>query len=191
MNSNEATWAMVKALEEAAIPYMLVGSFSSNLYGVARSTKDADFVVQCRGSDVAAMVRRLGVPFRLDPQVTFESVTATTRYIVTLDENPFRIEFFLLSDDPHDRERFRRRRPVSHPGLQRTAHVPTAEDVIVTKLRWALHAQRGKDRDDVRDVIAVQGEALDWGYIQRWCDEHGTRELLEEIRRELPPLDEP
>lgn len=47
-----------------------------------------------------------------------------------------------------------------------------------------------KDADDLRDVIAVQGdEALDWDYIHRWTAEHGTRELLDEIRASIPPLD--
>ena len=42
----------------------------------------------------------------------------------------------------------------------------------------------------MRDVIAVQGdEVLDWDYIHRWTAEHGTRELLDEIRASIPPLD--
>jgi hypothetical protein len=66
--------------------------------------------------------------------------------------------------------------------------VQTAEDVIVTKLHWALRSSRGKDREDVRDVIAVQGDAIDWAYVYSWCDRHGTRELLDEIRRSIPPI---
>jgi hypothetical protein len=62
--------------------------------------------------------------------------------------------------------------------------VPTAEDVIVTKLRWA----RSKDKDDVRDVIAVQGDAIDWDYVHTWTERHGTRGLLDEIRRSIPPI---
>jgi hypothetical protein len=181
---------MIEALESAAIPYMLVGSFSSNVYGVSRATKDADFVVQCRGNELAALVRHLGHPFRFDPQAMFETVTATTRYTVTVEGLAFRIELFRLSDDPHDRERFRRRREFRLSEIGRQVFLPTAEDVIITKLRWALHAQRGKDRDDVRDVIVVQGDALDWAYIRGWCDQHGTRELLEQIRAEIPPLNE-
>ncbi len=46
MNSDEATLAVISALEQQQIPYMLVGSLASNFYGVARSTKDADFVVE-------------------------------------------------------------------------------------------------------------------------------------------------
>ena len=40
MNSLEATAAVIDALEQAGIPYLLVGAFSSNAHGIARSTKD-------------------------------------------------------------------------------------------------------------------------------------------------------
>ena len=69
-------------------------------------------------------------------------------------------------------------------------HLRQTEDVIITKLRWAQIAKRGKDSDDVRNVIAVQGdEVLDWDYIHHWCAQHGTRVLLDEIRGSIPPLD--
>ena len=72
----------------------------------------------------------------------------------------------------------------------RDVYIPTAEDVIIMKLRWAKIAKRGKDRDDVCNIIAVQGDdALDWGYIHHWCDQHGTRALLDELRASIPPLD--
>jgi hypothetical protein len=58
----------------------------------------------------------------------------------------------------------------------------TPEDVIVTKLRWAFPGNRSKDRDDARDVIAVQGAKLGWDYVYRWCDHHGTKALLDEVR---------
>lgn len=59
---------------------------------------------------------------------------------------------------------------------------------MISKLRWASHAGRGKDRDDVRHCIAVQGDAVDWPYVHGWCNRHETRELLEEILRSIPPI---
>jgi hypothetical protein len=40
----------------------------------------------------------------------------------------------------------------------------------------------------VVNVIATQREKIDWTYVYRWCDQHGTRELLEEIRRSIPDI---
>ena len=75
-----------------------------------RSTRDADFVVQLGDTPIQEIVDQLGPEFKLDPQLSFETVTCTSRYIVNTKKGLFKIELFLLSDDPHDRERFSRRR---------------------------------------------------------------------------------
>ena len=124
------------------------------------------------------MVRHLGSNFSFDPQISFERATGTTRNLLTLPGTAFTIELFHLRDR-HDQERFRRRCEVTLFGHR--AYLPTAEDVIVTKLRWYLHAGRDKDREDVRSVILVQGDRLDWDCIRRWCGQHGTTPLLEDI----------
>ena len=51
---------------------------------------------------------------------------------------------------------------------------------------WAARAGRLKDQDDCRGVIALQANLVDWEYVCRWCDRHGTRGLLDEIRRSIP-----
>jgi hypothetical protein len=185
MTGEEATLAVVDALERLAIPYMLVGSFASNYYGIPRSTKDADFVISISSGSVRSLADLLGGSFRLDPQISFETTTMTTRHAFQVLGTPFQIEVFLLSDDLHDLERFRRRQSVSLMG--RTVVLPTVEDVIITKLRWAL-GPRSKDWADARDVIAVQGDRVDWHYVHSWCDLHGTRSLLDEIRGSIPPM---
>jgi hypothetical protein len=30
----------------------------------------------------------------------------------------------------------------------------------------------------------VRASKLDWPYVESWCDRHGTRALLERVRRE-------
>jgi hypothetical protein len=186
MTGEEATVAVIDALESLHVPYMLVGSFASNFYGIPRATQDADFVVQLEKGSLGAIAQRLGPPFRLDPQMSFELVTGTTRHVLQVVDTPFHVELFLLGEDPHDEERFRRRRRVTLLG--RETFVPTVEDVIITKLRWSLQGQRRKDVDDVHNVIAVQAERIAWDYVTAWCDRHGTRELLEQIRKSVPPL---
>jgi hypothetical protein len=189
MTLREVLLAMLAALQEAGVPYMLVGSFSSNAYGVERSTIDLDLVIELGEASILDVARRLPGTIRVDPQLGFETVTMTRRYVASVEGTAFQIEFFLLSDDPHDQERFRRRVQAPDPSGQ-PVFVPTAEDVIITKLNWFHRSGRSKDRDDVRNVIAVQEIAgsLDWDYIHSWCDRHGTRELLDEIRRSIPPM---
>jgi hypothetical protein len=181
-----AVLAVIDALEAEQIPYMLVGSFSSNFYGIPRSTADGDIVIELGSRSLTGLRQRLSSPFSFDSQVTFENATGTLKNVISVKGSPIKIELFRLSDSPHDQERFRRRVPQRY--LERDILLPTPEDVVVAKLNWLKLIARGKDRDDVRDVIAVQADALDWPYIHRWCEEHGTRQLLDEIRATIPPI---
>ena len=71
-------------------------------------------------------------------------------------------------------------------GIPYMAVGSTAEDVVVTKLRWSRQGRRQKDVDDVRNVLAVQSGKLDLDYIRQWADQHGTRPLLEQLLSESP-----
>ncbi|HEY3242934.1 MAG TPA: hypothetical protein VGM03_06230 [Phycisphaerae bacterium] len=187
MKSDEAVIAVIDALNDLQLPYVLSGSFASNHYAIPRSTQDADFVLELGSSSIGELADRLGAEFRLDRQMSFETITGTYRYIAKLAHGRFKFEFFLLSDDPHDRERFARRRRELLMG--RNVYFPAAEDVIISKLRWSQRGRRRKDLDDAQNVIAVQAGRLDWDYVYRWCDQHGTRELLEQVRASIPPID--
>src|SRR5262249_37815437 len=147
------------------------------VYGVSRLTQYVDFVIQLGSESLSHLADHLDAAFHLNPQMTFETTTLTRRHVLKVLGTASTVELFHLSDDPHDQERFRRRRRIKTMG--REVNIPTVGDVIITKLRWALAAQRSKDREDVRDVIAVQGENIDWPYVYDWSDRHGTRALLD------------
>lgn len=186
MTSDEAVVAVLDALEAVGIPYMIVGSLASNFHGIPRSTRDADFVVEPLPGSLQRLAETLPRDLRLQAQGSFETVTGTTRYVIDLAGSPFVCELFVRSDDAHDRERFTRRLRVRV--LDRVAYVASAEDMVVTKLRWASEAQRSKDREDIRNILAVRGSELDWPYLRGWSSVHGTEALLDEIRGSIPPL---
>jgi hypothetical protein len=184
VKSEDFMCEVVQALNATHVPYMVVGSLSSNVYGIPRSTKDADFVLELGSIPIERVMQQLGQSYKLDPQMSFETITSTLRYRILHQASAFLIELFLLSNDAHDRERFARRRIVKYAGHD--VYVATAEDVIVTKLRWSRQGKRAKDIEDVRSVVSMQNDKVDWDYVHRWCDAHGTRSLLEEIRRSIP-----
>jgi hypothetical protein len=172
---------VVELLHAKDIPYMLVGAFSSNAYGYPRSTNDADLVIEYHTGVLKLLGEALGDDFTLDSQISIELQTGTLRNILTYNPTQFDIELFRLSTDPHDRERFARRRRLRLPDLSIDAVLPTAEDVIIQKLRWG----RDKDLADARVVIAVQAPNLDWAYLRSWTDRHGTTAVLDRMLSEL------
>ena len=184
MTADEAAVAVIEALDRARIPFMIVGSLASNFHGIPRATRDADFLMQIESASMSALAATLPAGLQLAPEAAFETVTGTTRYLVTLRQSPFVCELFVCGDDPHDVARFGRGERVR--ALGRQVAMATAEDMVITKLRWAAQANRSKDRDDVRNIIAVRGADLDWAYIERWCATHDTLGLLNDIRDSIP-----
>lgn len=185
MTADQAVIAVLRALEAIGAMYMIVGSLASNVHGIPRSTRDADIVIDPAPDLLVRLKHALPPELMLDPQTSFETVTGTVRSVIALSGTPFVCELFELSDDAHDRERFQRR--VRIRLLGQDTWVATAEDMIIMKLRWGTTAGRAKDLDDVRNMLAVRSDELDWVYIERWCDIHGTLARLAEIRASIPP----
>jgi len=183
MKVEEVFRQVLACLESLQIPYVIVGSFATNLYGVVRATKDVDLVIQMGSGQLGRLLELLGPQLDCDRQLRFESVTGTRKIELQDRETAFTVELFWHSDDAHDQERFARRQKFAIFGRETWAL--SREDVLVTKLRWLLIANRPKDRIDIKSVISVQGDAIDWPYVESWCDRHGTRNLLEQIREEI------
>ena len=180
-DGNEALAQLVSILNNHDVAYMLVGSYSSNAYGIPRATKDADLVVETLGETFDLIGASLGDDFQSESQVEFELVTGTIRRVIRFVPLGFVIEMFQLSDDSFDQSRFKRRIQVQSTVLGGVVWLPTAEDVVVQKLRWG----RPQDLLDAESVMAIQSDTLDWTYIQRWTDLHGTTDQLSSIRDDL------
>ena len=183
MDAIHIATSVAAALERGGIPHMFVGSFARNFHAFARSTNDLDIVVSMDRHGLERFLAELGPDFGVEPRGTFETNTGTLRHTVVHRQSAFQVEVFLLSNDPFDHDRFRRRLPIDFNGHR--TFVLTAEDVVVSKLCWS----RPKDLEDVRDVLSIEAAAMDWDYLHHWTGLHGTRARLDELRASIPPVD--
>lgn len=176
----DALVSITSLCDSEKIDYMLVGSFSSNFYGIPRATKDADIVIEVTNEQRNALIDKLPSEMSVDPQMSFETATSTTKTLIYVDSICFEIELFDLSEDPFDQSRFSRKVLASYLGGE--IYLPTAEDVIIQKIRWFKNAVRAKDLEDAQSVYLVQKEYLDWDYMMHWAKQHGTVEEMESLR---------
>jgi len=178
---------VVDACEAEGVEHMVTGAFAFSFYGIPRSTKDVDVVLNVAGGrGLGGVVSHLKAVVEFDPQIQFDTLTWGRRLVGKAIEPPaFKVELFELFDDPFVMEQFARKRKLLSTQLGRAVWLPTPEDVVVQKLRWG----RNKDLDDARDVLAVQGpETLDMAYIESWCIRHGTTQRLNDALAWIPPL---
>ena len=180
MSGDEALSVLLKLLGKLQIQHMLVGSYSSNFYGIPRSTKDADLVVQVETEKLAALCGALPPEIRMEEQSFVEMVTATRKELLHVEGSAFQIELFHLSEDEFDQTRFGNRVEIDYFEGVKT-YLPRVEDVVVQKLRWAKGGKRQKDFDDVVSILKVH-MPIDFDYIESWCAKHESLELFEEAR---------
>jgi len=174
-------------IESTGVPYMLVGALAAGTHGIPRATRDLDFLVPASmGGGVTAIIKALEDIVVFEDQAVFDTLTWGKRHVgQTITPPPVKIELFEIFDDPFVLLEFERKQQIFIPILKRSGWVPSAEDVIVQKLRWG----RSKDLDDVTDILAVQGnERLDMPYIENWCAIHKTTDRLAATLARIPEL---
>lgn len=179
----EALRAVLQVFSRLGVPHVISGSLATNAYGELQSTKDADIIVHADWKTIGSIMDLLAGDFEVDRHMRWEGVTGTSRFVMKHRESRFIVELFLLTDDAFDQSRFSRRAAHDYHGVP--TFLLTAEDIVVQKALWSLKGRNPKHRADIKGVIAVQGAGLDWDYIHRWADVHGTRALLQDIRDEV------
>ena len=185
MTIEELANSAIDLCERLDAGYMVTGALAFNFYGIPRSTKDVDLVIDVRDQSViSSIISGLEPNISFGQQVQFDTLTWGKRYIgKPLGQTALSIELFELFDDPFVMSQFERRVIIPSAQLDRRICIPTAEDVVVQKIRWA----RPKDLEDTRDILAVQDPSkLDMVYVEKWCAEHETLGRLKGILDSLP-----
>ena len=170
---------VVRRLEATGIPYMLTGSIALAIYSTPRMTRDVDILIECD----AQSAHQLATAFAEDSYVSEDAVQEAVRTRGTFNVLHrawlTKADFFVRKEDEYRQMEFSRRRPVELGGF--SASVVAPEDLILSKLAWALDSRSESQARDVRALVAsVPG--LDWKYLLSWADVLGVRTDLERSR---------
>jgi hypothetical protein len=181
MSQSELLKKVVGVMEMTETPYMITGSYASSLQGEPRLTHDVDLVVAISPSAVHSLV--LEFP---DPDYYLDEIAANTairnKSQFNLMHNPTgdKVDFWLLTDEPFDQSRFRRRRVEDFAGT--LIQVSQPEDTILMKLRWAeMSGGSEKQLADAQGVYELQGGKLDLDYIEQWAKALNIVELWQQL----------
>lgn len=63
MIAKDALQLVLTKLDECTIPYMITGSFASNMHGVPRATQGADVVIETDQESLEGFLESLGAEF--------------------------------------------------------------------------------------------------------------------------------
>ena len=151
------------ALQEAEIPYMIIGGQAVLLYGEPRLTKDVDITVGIgldRLSEILSAALAAGLKALVDP----ETFTKETLVLPCADsESGLRVDF-ILSFSPFEQLAISRARVVRVGNVD--LRFASLEDLIIHK----LFAGRARDMEDVKNML-LKNPAADMSYIRHWLGE--------------------
>lgn len=183
MTQREFFERVLSVLETLEIPYMVVGSVGSMLYGEPRLTNDMDVVLELEAGMVDALRDAFPSPqFYVPPRAAvLDAIARRHQFSIIHVESGSKIDLVLRKDDAFAREEFSRRRKVAF-SEHRDCVSASPEDLIVAKLCSYRAGGSEKHLRDVRAVLSVSGRELDMVHIEGWVKALGLSEQWEEAK---------
>ena len=178
---------VVDIFERLQIPYLIGGSMASALYGVTRSTLDADMVADLHQEQVGALAKALGDDFYADEEMIHDAILHLSSFNLIHLKTMFKVDVFIRKERPFDRVQFERRvEQVFATNPEQKAFMATAEDIILAKLEWYRMGSEVSDRHwrDILGILKVQAGRLDLNYLSQWASELKVADLLQRALKE-------
>ena len=181
------TVQVVDVLEALDIPYFIGGSLASAFHGVVRATMDVDLVADMRLEQVEPFVQRLGDAFYADSPMIRDAIRRRGSFNLIHLQTMFKVDIFIRRQRPYDSSQFERRASqMLSLEPEMAAYIASPEDTILAKLEWYRLGGEISNRQwqDVRNIIEVQADRLDWAYLRHWAAQLNLSDLLERVRDE-------
>ena len=183
MMSEDALKLLLSKLDECGIPYMIAGSFASNIHGLPRATQDADVVIEVESRTLERFLENLGQAFYKSKEAAMDALARERMFNVVHLETGFKVDLIVRKSRPFSKIEFSRRQPAFYLGENRW--FATAEDTILAKLEWSKMAGSERQFSDALNVGKLQKENLDRVYLEKWAKELDILDLLENLFREI------
>lgn len=187
MTPDQVLREVARLLEREGIPYMVTGSFASSMLGMPRSTRDLDVVVAPETDQIHALIAAFDpVEWYIDPAIVRDAVERRSMFNVIHLESGWKVDVILRKDRPWSLEEFSRRTPLLVGGTE--IMFLRAEDSILSKLEWVRQGGSLRQIEDAGTVLDMQGDAIDFEYLEHWAKELDLVDLLDKILpRKAPP----
>jgi len=169
------------------IPYALGGSMASSVFGVDRYTRDADITVEPFPGKESKLAASFGPEYYLSLQAVQQAVRDRSTFNIINTSTGFKVDVFVRKSQEFEESAMARRVTLElpdAPGQPLFFHSP--EDVILFKLRWYRMGNETSEQQwsDVLGVLKVQGNQLEFDYLERWATELGVGDLLARARQQ-------
>lgn len=172
-------------LGRLGIRHYMGGSFASSIFGEYRTTRDLDVVLYRPERVWRQLVGELRPLFTFTEADVTEALSRVqvsdgrfVSFAMYHQTTGYQVDMFIARDMPYERALFAR---IFQADLvEGMVWVPTAEDAILTKLRWYALTPSEMQWRDVQAMLRVQAPSLDYAYLRTWGATLGISPLVEQ-----------
>ncbi len=174
------------ALDNASIPYMIIGGQAVLLYGEPRLTRDIDITLGINTDKLPKLLTVVDDIGSIPIPEDLETFVRETYVLPVRDKiSNIRIDF-IFSYTPYERQAIKRANKIKLKGV--FLNFASVEDVIIHK----IFSGRPRDIEDVKSII-LKNPKFDITYLRRWLKEFNAtvkgkdflncfEKILEELR---------
>ncbi len=170
-------------LETLDIPYYIGGSVASSLQGEIRYTEDLDLVINIQSSQVQSVLNAFSEDFYISEIAVEDAMRGRTSSFNVIElETTEKADMFVMRKDAFALSKMERRQlyvPIDRPQSD-GIYLCSPEDTVLQKLVWYRMTKNESQRQwrDVLGVLKLQGDRLDFEYLQKWALELELSDLL-------------
>lgn len=168
-------------LERLDIPYAIVGSFATAVWGDARMTRDIDIVVQLAGDKSDALCAAFSPDdFYVNQQAAREAVSQRGQFNVIHFRSGNKIDFMIAGRSEWALRQLARRRRVQF-SYDIEGFVAAPEDVIIGKLVYYQDGGSEKHLRDIASILSQDEGDVDRRYIAEVANQLGVGSVWEQF----------
>jgi len=171
----------ISIIQQLDIAYVIGGSLASSIYGKVRFTQDADITVEPFDDQADKLFEMIKPYFYISQKAMYHALRHRSSFNIIHLESAFKIDIFVRSDTAFEKLLMARRNILKlSDSLQEMFAVVSPEDIILLKLQWYRDGGCSSQRqlDDILGILTVQGDGLDFEYLNKWACSLEINELL-------------
>lgn len=176
----ETFFSILQDIEKNGIPYMVVGSMASTVYGEPRMTHDMDLVIQISARDASKLEAIFSSEkFYCPPlEILRSEIVHHGQFNLIHHESGLKIDIMICKQTEHAISEFNRRCKVAFWNGNEV-YLASPEDIIIKKLDFFRQGGSEKHLKDIRGILAET--PIDSTYLDHWILKLGLKQEWEQI----------
>lgn len=148
------------------IPYMLSGSMAMSVYTAPRYTRDFDFIVYLKPTDVIYLREYFKEGYYFDEDSVIEAIKTKGMFNIIDHKSNYKADFIVLKNEEYELNKFERRSKINLFNF--SVYIIAVEDLLISKLIWNQQLQSALQETDIKQIANL--DSLDRVYIWTWIE---------------------